>query len=192
MILDVCSCQRRFTCVNSYTVKSDPNIPENPDLAIDVGKRICQELLEPLQDKFGRLAIRSAYRSKEVNGFGNEQMRANKKGYACASNEANYAGHIWDERDSEGNMGGTVCLVVPSFAEKFNKGTSWTELAWWIHDNLPYSSLFFFPINAAFNITWNECPKRQINSFVEPKGTLTNPGMDNHEGDHSTLYPSLI
>ena len=47
-----------------------PNIPHDPDLAIAAGTRLCEDLLEPLQDAFGRIAIRSAYRSPEVNGFG--------------------------------------------------------------------------------------------------------------------------
>ena len=34
-----------------------PNIPENPELAIEVGKRLCEELLEPLNATFGRIAI---------------------------------------------------------------------------------------------------------------------------------------
>lgn len=68
-----------------------PNIPENPDLAIETGKRLCEELLEPLQATFGRIAIRSAYRSPAVNALGNE------KGHNCGSNESNYAAHIWHE-----------------------------------------------------------------------------------------------
>ena len=40
-----------------------PNIPEDPDQAIAAGGRLCEELLEPLQATFGRLAIRSAYRA---------------------------------------------------------------------------------------------------------------------------------
>ena len=40
-----------------------PNIPEDPDQAIAAGGRLCEELLEPLQVTFGRLAIRSAYRA---------------------------------------------------------------------------------------------------------------------------------
>ena len=35
------------------------NVPDDPDLAIAAGKRLCEELLEPLQDKWGRIAIRS-------------------------------------------------------------------------------------------------------------------------------------
>ena len=33
-----------------------PNIPDDPDLAIAAGTRLCEELLEPLQRTFGRLA----------------------------------------------------------------------------------------------------------------------------------------
>ena len=43
-----------------------PNIPDDPDLAIATGTRLCQEILEPLQRTFGRLAIRSGYRSAAV------------------------------------------------------------------------------------------------------------------------------
>ena len=73
-----------------------PNIPDDPDLAITVGKRLCEELLEPLHASFGKVVIRSAFRSCTVNGFCNQQQRANKKGYSCASNEANFAGHIYE------------------------------------------------------------------------------------------------
>src|SRR5215467_13073480 len=58
-----------------------PNVPDDPDLAIAAGKRLCEDLLEPLQESFGRLAIRSAYRSAAVNAYGNDRH------YNCASNE---------------------------------------------------------------------------------------------------------
>ena len=41
-----------------------PNIPDAPDLAIAAGRKLCEQLLEPLQATFGRLAIRSAYRAR--------------------------------------------------------------------------------------------------------------------------------
>ena len=40
-----------------------PNIPDDPELAILPGRRLCGELLERLQAAFGRVAIRSAYRA---------------------------------------------------------------------------------------------------------------------------------
>ena len=158
------------------------NAPEDVDLAVAAGTKLCEELLEPLQDRFGRLHIRSGFRSCEVNAMGNE------KGHNCATNEKNYAGHIWDRRDVDGCMGATACVVVPWFADRYEKGDDWRGLAWWIHDQLPYSQLCFFPVYAAFNITWHEQPERLIRSFVKPKGTLTRPGMENQEESHSEWY----
>lgn len=158
------------------------NIPEDPDLAIEAGSRLCQELLEPLNATFGRIAIRSAYRSSAVNGFGNAN------GYSCARNEANYADHIWDRRDAKGRMGATACIVIPWLADRVETGADWRSMAWWIHDHLPYSTLYFFPVRAAFNIQWREEPERKIDSYLAPKGTLTKPGMANHTGEHSLWY----
>ena len=155
------------------------NIPDDPDLAIEVGKHLCEELLEPLNATFGRIAIRSAFRSCEVNKKGNEE------GHSCAANEKSYAGHIWDHRDAAGFKGATACVVVPWFADQYREkhpddageagspvGADWRALAYWIHDHLPYSELQFFPRLAAFNISWHECPKRSIASYIEPKGHL--------------------
>lgn len=165
-----------------------PNIPDDPDLAIAAGTKLCQELLEPLQDVFGRIAVRSAYRSCDINGFGSEQQKAGKTGYTCASNEANYAGHIWDRRDAQGLMGATACVVVPWFADRYEAGADWRALAWWIHDHLPYSSLYFFPKLCAFNITWSEAPSRRIDSYINPKGCLTKRRMPNQDEDHNAWY----
>ncbi len=165
-----------------------PNIPDDPDLAIAAGKRLCEELLEPLEATFGRIAVRSAYRSCEVNGYGSQLQRAGNGAYKCASNEHNLAGHIWDRRDGEGRMGATASIVVPWFADRYVQGADWRALAWWIHDHLPYSSMYFFPKLAAFNLQWREQPVRRIDSYVNPRGTLTKPGMDNHEGSHAEWY----
>lgn len=169
-----------------------PNIPDDPDLAIEAGRKLCMELLEPLQQRFGRIAIRSAYRSVEVNGFGNEQQKLKRAGYACASNQANYAGHIWDRRDAAGHMGATACIVIPTFADLYDGGADWRALAWWIHDHLPYSWQQFFPKRAAFNLTWHERPERRIDSFIKPAGCLTKPGMANHAGTHAKWYDGVL
>lgn len=158
------------------------NIPDDPDLAIEAGRHLCEELLEPLQAGFGRLHIRSAYRSTEVNGFGN----ANRLN--CASNQASAAGHIWDRRDADGCIGATACIVVPWAWDRHQKEGDWRRIAWWVHDHLPYASLEFFPKLWAFNIQWHERPKRLISSYAAPRGVLTRPGMENHGGNHSSWY----
>ena len=78
---------------------SIPNIPDDPDLAIEAGTRLCEDVLEPLMAQFGRISIRSAFRSSVVNDFGN------KSGLNCGRNETNYGGHIWDRRDPNGSTG---------------------------------------------------------------------------------------
>jgi hypothetical protein len=89
-----------------------PNIPDAPDLAIAAGRKLCEQLLEPLQATFGRLAIRSAYRAPTINEFGN------RNGLSCASNLRNYGRHISDRRDAAGAMGAMAtssCHGLPTF-----------------------------------------------------------------------------
>ena len=167
------------------------NAPDDPDLAITAGTKLCTELLEPLQDVFGRIAIRSAYRSPEVNGFGNQMQRERKKGYNCASNESNFGHHIWDRRDSNGHMGATACIVIPAFYDAFHAEGDWQKLAWWIHDHLPYSTLYFFPKLWAVNIQWHEKPERKIDSYTKPRGRLTDPTKPNHAGSHEADWAAL-
>jgi hypothetical protein len=159
-----------------------PNIPTDPDLAILAGRQLCETLLEPLQATFGRIAVRSAFRSAEVNRFGQ------RHGGQCASNRANAAYHIWDVRDHDGCMGAGASIVIPWFADRYAKGEDWRSLAWWIHDHLPYAHLQFFPKLAAFNIQWHERPLRRIDSFIAPRGCLTKLGMPNHVGSHACWY----
>ncbi len=161
------------------------NLPDDPDLAIAAGTRLCEDLLEPLQDRFGRIAVRSSYRSAEVNAFGNAN------GFNCASNERNFAGHIWDRRDAAGHMGATACIVIPAFWDRFQAEGDWQKLAWWIHDHLPYGHLEFFATYWAFNIGWHEAPERRITSWLNPR-VLTKPGMDNHAGDHSEFWRDIL
>ena len=50
-----------------------PNIPDDPELAIAAGTRLCEELLEPLHATFGQVSIRSAFRCVAVNDYGYER-----------------------------------------------------------------------------------------------------------------------
>ena len=167
------------------------NVPDDPDMAIMTGTRLCTDLLEPLQATFGRIAIRSAYRSREVNAFGAAQQKAGKNDYNCASNEANFAGHIWDAKDDRGSVGATACIVVPSFWDAYQAPGDWMKLAWWIHDHLPYSSLYFFPKYWAFNITWSDQPSRSIASYPKPTGILTRVGWENNTGSHEPEWRGI-
>jgi hypothetical protein len=177
---------RDFLYSDIAALKGFANLPDDPDLAIYVGKQLCENLLEPLQDVFGRVAVRSSYRSSEVNQFG----AANTPN--CGSNQRNFARHIWDKRDADGFAGATACVFLPNFYDVFPNEGDWQKLAWWIHDNLPYSSVWVFPKYWAMNINWSENPEKKIISYMPPKGTLTSPEKPNFSGDHKELWKDII
>lgn len=164
---------REFLHSEISQVHGIPNIPSDPDLAIAAGTRLCEDVLEPIQDRLGRIAIRSAYRSDAVNAKGAE----NRNQYSCAAD--NDAAHTWDRRKN-GFMGATACVVVTSFVPYYERTGDWTALAWWIHAHVPaYADMFFFPNLAAFNIRWFENPAHQksVRTYVP------NP----HTGDKKSL-----
>ncbi len=174
-----------------------PNVPDDAELAVRAGKALCRNLLEPLRHIFGHISIRSAFRSANVNGF------CNCHNMNCSSNKASYANHIWDQKDSDGFMGATACIVIPRFVDWMSEGEGrdWRVLAWFIHDHLPYSEMVFFPQNAAVNLTWRgdpgdpvqhgevrqfdgsssmivwrSEPRRRVEAHAKPKGLLIKNG----------------
>ena len=189
------------------------NVPDDAELAIKAGRAICRNLLEPLRRVFDHITIRSAFRSANVNGFGNcNNMN-------CSSNKANYAKHIWDHKDGDGFMGATVCIVIPGFADwmKEQAGRDWQVLAWFIHDYLPYSEMAFFVQDAAVNLTWRgdpfdraqegdvrqfdgSCssivwrsePKRRVCSRKKPLGLLMNNGEPSQGRFRSDCYVDFL
>jgi hypothetical protein len=146
-----------------------PNVPENPDLVIENGKAFCTSLLDPLEQTFGRVAVRSGYRSPDLNRYGNEN-RLN-----CARNDNPLECHIWDRGVGDAAIAG-ASVVIPWFADRYADGRDWRDLAWWIHDHLPYSEMWFFPKLAAFNLVWRPKPLRTISSYIAPRGTLLRAG----------------
>lgn len=181
---------REFLYSETSQIEKIPNIPDYPKIAIEAGKHLCEEVLEPVQAKFGRLSIRSGYRNPKVNAKGAE----NRHQYNCASNDESFARHIWDYRDRRGCLGATASIVVCSYIDYYEETGDWQSLAWWIHDNVPgYSELCFFPKLCAFNISWHEEPKKIIKSFIEgSKGVLTQPDMDNFAGRHAAFYEDML
>lgn len=162
------------------------NIPDDPDLAISVGKKLCEELLEPLNATFGRIAIRSSYRCAEVNerGIGKHN---------CAKNENNYARHIWDRRDADGLSGATACIAIPWFTDRYQNGADWRSLAYWIHDHLPYSEMEFFDGSGmcTFNLSWHEKPKKIVTSYLSPRVLLNGAQGQHGFGEWYAGFPAL-
>ena len=146
-----------------------PNIPDDPDLAIRNGRMLCETLLDPLEETFGRLAVRSGYRSRRLNDFGNAE------GLNCARSDNPIECHVWDRADGDRDIAG-ASVVVPWFADQYAQGRDWRDLAWWVHDHLAYSEMWFFPKLAAFNLVWRPVPLRTISSYIAPRGMLLRAG----------------
>lgn len=132
------------------------NVPDFPDLAIETGTMLCNEILEPMTKAFGPIVIRSGFRSARLNSFGAAQ-RLN-----CAPNERNHAYHIWDHLDAEGYRGAAACVIVPGFTDGACDDKGWPLLARRIHDTLDYHRMVFFSRDGAFNIGWHERPRKEI------------------------------
>lgn len=162
-----------------------PNIPDNPDIAIEAGTKLCETILEPLQERFGRVSIRSAYRSPTVNARGVGR-------YNCAANSANYAAHIWDYRDAKGHMGATACVVVNAFIPYYERTGDWEAMAWWVHDHLN-ADITFFPKLAAFNVSYYEGERSGIYSEAPPRrGWLSKPGETSWNHRHDDDYAAML
>lgn len=160
-----------------------PNIPTDPDLVIQHGRAFCTALLDPLEETFGRIAVRSGYRSPALNQYGNENK------LNCARNDNPVECHIWDWHQGADAIAG-ASIVIPWFADQYDKGRDWRDLAWWLHDHLPYSDIWFFPKLAAFNLVWRAQPLRTISSYIAPRGTLlkSNASPDEDRAARQSRY----
>lgn len=117
-----------------------PNLPEDPDLAIETGRKLAAELLDPLVETFGPIDIRSGYRSPVLNDFGSTHVKPQK----MAATPKNFAAHIWDKRDSKGCMGACASVGIPWFAAQYSIGRDWRDLAWWLFDHLDSTRFISF------------------------------------------------
>jgi hypothetical protein len=67
-------CMREMLYSEVASFHGLPNIPDDPDLAIEAASKLCQLVLEPLCEAFGRVTVRSAYRSPTVNDFCHKRL----------------------------------------------------------------------------------------------------------------------
>lgn len=184
---------REFLYSEISQVHGLPNIPDDPELAIEAGKALCENVLEPIQDRLGRISVRSGFRSVAVNAKGAE----NSNQYRCAADNA--ACHTWDRRERE-FMGATACIVVTSFVPYYERTGDWTALAWWVHEHVPaYADMEFFQNLAAFNIRWFEEPAYKksiathvVNPHTGDKKSLVLNGVPKIEGPYERFYAPYL
>lgn len=99
-----------------------------------------------------------------MNDFGNAQR------LICASDEKSYNKYTQDYPAARGHDGTTACTVLLWPRGHVERSGSWTDLAWWTHDQ-PSHSNRTSPKLLAFNINWHERPVRHVDSYVAPRGS---------------------
>lgn len=138
------------------------NVPEKArlDIAVEAGSNLCSLLLEPLQQQFGRIHVRSGYRSLEVNAAGVGK-------HDCATDHRGF--HTWDHPSVKNGIGATACISIPRVSNAVLAGAvPYESLAWWIHDQLPdWSHVEFFATRehsdeVCFNIGWLALPLKAM------------------------------
>ena len=168
-----------------------PNIPDDPDLAIAAGTRLCEDLLEPLHATFGHVSVRSAFRLRR-----GEHLRRRPAGQRllvrcdgvepfppCVGPAGRRGLHGGDRLHRRS-------LVHPTFRGRYALGgarlVGARPPAVFGHDVLRRKGR-----NCAFNLRWHEKPARRIEAFSPRRLLLTKPGCANHAGDHSSEYPGF-
>ena len=159
-----------------------PNIPIDPGLAIENGRRLCETILEPIMETFGPIIVRSGYRSPSLNEFGA------KRRLKCARNEKNAAYHVWDLLDDQGHRGAAACITVPWLVDHGPWAETSSQMAWWVHDHLPYHRLTFFTSPGTLNIGFHEKPIREIFTYLRPKRWLVRESWLDGYGYYSHEY----
>ena len=131
------------------------NVPQDVKAAVYAGQQLCGKLLEPLHEAFGRIHVRSGYRSHAVNQQGIDK-------HNCAIDNDGF--HVWDRLTTSGHGAGAVaCISIPRVSAMAREGkVDDLAIAWWIVDHLPdWSCLEFFVTPAyadelSFNIGWHQ------------------------------------
>lgn len=146
------------------------NYPDDVSVALDTGRRLCESVLEPLQAKFGRISIRSGFRSAALNAVCHDH------GYNCVENRKAFGRHIWDFPSERFGYGAMACIVIPSVHDAVASGVLIEEFAYWVNSNISYCFMSVFQQQTAINICWSEKPSREIYSRIPPSGLLYKRG----------------
>jgi hypothetical protein len=98
---------------------------------------------------------------------------------------------MWDRRDKNGRMGALTTVVVPWLVDRMAEGVTWQAMAWWIHDNLPYSELQFFPKLLAYELKEDAAPGVDRLTWTDYEADLECKLVDLHDRVHRGAYRAL-
>ena len=126
------------------------NLPEDPAMVVRAGKALCEKILEPLLEHFGRFAITFGYQCREAieQGMSEAQKRANPR----SSNP-----HQWD-RGTFGKQVYARVDILPFCVE--DRQVSRKDFGHWMMNTLDVDLLMQWTRSNIYCITISPKPRR--------------------------------
>jgi hypothetical protein len=155
-----------------------PNEPEDLDMVIKSGKAICEKILEPILEHFGRFAITFGYGCRQV-------VEADMSEAQRAANPRSSSPHQWD-RSTWGNEIYARVDILPFCVE--DGLVSKYDFGHWLMHNLDADLLMQWSRSNIFCITISPKPRRvwlEWNSNA--KGRTTFMGAEYWQKTYPTL-----
>lgn len=153
------------------------NYPEHPELVITAGKALCDQLLEPILQRFGRFAVTFGYQSREGVEADDPTLSPTS---SCP--------HNWD-RKSWGEDVYARVDILPFCVE--DGDISKYEFARWLMHNLDIDLLMQWTRSNVFCLTISPRPRRVWIEWGNP--ALGEPRQKRFMGAHywQDVYPYL-
>lgn len=175
---------RDFLFCAASSARGMSNFPENPELAIQAGKALCENLLEPILAHFGRFAITYGYQSRESIDI--DLARSNKVFHRHCSSP-----HHWD-RGTFGNAVYARVDILPICVE--DGAVSKRDFGLWLMHNLDVDLCMTWTRSNVFCLTISPLPRRCWIEWGRPamgeKKQAVLMGADYWQNVYPTLPPA--
>jgi hypothetical protein len=143
---------RDFMYSSEASWRGLPNLPSDPEMVIRAGTALCETVLEPLTEQFGRPAITYGYASKEAIEVGMSQLERE-------SDPPSSSPHCWD-RKSWGDQYYARIDILPLCVE--DGLVSKRDYGRWIMNHLDIDLLMCWEKSNVFCVTINEAAPRRV------------------------------
>jgi hypothetical protein len=175
LLEEFCTCTQTY---RKYADQIDP-FPQNPEETIPALEALCQYIIDPVIDEFGRSHFQLTY------GFCSADLKrclAKKDPVTRVKN-----GKVSPDRDQhmahEKNRNGRYfCLRLGAACDFRIVGVPSDELVEWIlEQRLPFDSLYFYGAERPIHISYGPQHKRDLWAFTEG-GVPTRSGIESWAG----------
>ncbi|MFH2140168.1 MAG: hypothetical protein ABII63_05175 [Pseudomonadota bacterium] len=158
------------------------NYPEHPEMVIRAGKLLCEKVLEPVLEKFGRFAITFGYQCRAgVERHMSEKQRLERPRSSSP--------HQWDRGTFGDEVYARVDILVFAVEDGF---VSKMEFGHWLMNNLDIDLLMMWKRANICCISISPKPRRVWFEWGDP--ALGQPRRETFMGTHywQNIYPLLL